>query len=114
MDITAINWMLDQLGAEKLKLVRLLDDAGIEIQSHAGQRQDQPATWVPAAAGQKALATTLRFEIPAGTTVASICFLDSSEYLIWALKTIPVEDRRSYANNGLFDVTGVILKLAIV
>jgi hypothetical protein len=114
MDIIALNWMLDQLGTDKLRLVRLLDDLGIEILSHSGQTQDQVAVWAPASDGQKALAAAIRFEIPAGTTVKSICFLDSAEYLTWATKTIPAEERKTYANNGLFDVTGVIMNLAIV
>lgn len=109
MYVTAINWMLNRLAVEKLRLVRLLDDSGEEILSHSGQRQEQQTAWVPANAGQISLATSLRFEIPAGTTVAGICFLDSSELANWALKTIPIAGRESYGNNGLLDVTGVLM-----
>jgi hypothetical protein len=109
MYVTAINWMLDRLVAEKLGLVRILNDAGIEILSHAGQHQDQRAAWVPANAGQISLAIAPRFEIPADTTVAGICFLDSSELATWALKTIPMAGRESYGSNGLLDVTAVLI-----
>jgi hypothetical protein len=109
MYVTAINWMLDRLVVVKLRLVRILDDFGAEILNHAGQRQDQIAVWAPANMAQISLATALRFEIPAGTTVATICFLDSSELATWALKTIPIAGRESYGSNGLLDVTAVLM-----
>ncbi len=112
LEITSVNWMLDQL-ATKLALIRLYDASDIEILDHEGESQDQPALWSPAADGALVLASGVRFEIPAGTTPAKIAFLDAVAFGEWASHTIAPEQRESYANNGLFDVTAANATITI-
>ncbi len=114
MSIASVNWMLNQLASTKLKLVRLYDDSGVEIVSHSGARQDQDATWLPADGGHISLEASLRFEIPAGVTVARIAFMDDVGFIVWESKDIPVSERETYANNGLFDVTEAHATISIL
>ena len=104
------NSMLDHLGSESV-LVRLYDDADAEILNISSASQDKTISWNSATGGSMSMASSIDFEIPAGTTVGAISFRSADGATEYARDVLAVENQETYTNDGTYTLSTATFNL---
>lgn len=97
------------IAAEVTKL-RIMDADSLEITNWDSESQDQAVTWGTAASGEIEPNETPEFQVKAGDVVASVRYL-GADNTVYGEDVIPVEERESFTNNGIFRAESVKLKI---
>lgn len=102
---TGKHAMLDHVKTLATHL-RLYDDDGAEIQWQEAS-QDKEVTWGNAGAvddGEVHATSQPVFDIPGGTTVAEIAYINNTGATEYARDVLDVADQETYANDGTYTV----------